>query len=140
MSCYDSAQDIGLEFKTWTGIDDTPDCNVRGNFIIKHIVLGKNYRFNKIICNVTGIAMNDHLEFSFRGSINTRWNATMRIPPARPGKVGEQRTEATTRMNASNPAKLENIETIVSYTEVDTQDRVVTMGRIPSMYLRVKVS
>lgn len=140
MSCYDSAQDIGLEFETWTGTDTSPDCHVRGNFIIKHIVLGKNYRFNKIVCNVTGIAMNDHLEFSFRG-IDTKWNdPTMRIPPARHGKAGEQRTEAAMRMNKSNPSNLENIETVVSYTEVDIQDRVVTTGRIPSMYLRVNVT
>ena len=140
MSCQDWAHDIGLEFETWTESQAKPDCTIRGDFAMKHVVYGKNYRLNKVVCSVTGMALNNHVQFKFGTNIDNQWNdPTVKIGPQRPGRPGEQDTKAYVRRNASNPGSRENIEVVATYTEVDMQDQIVTSGRIPSMYLGVSI-
>jgi hypothetical protein len=138
--CKDKAQDIGLEFETWTESQRKPDCTIQGNFVMKHVVYGKNYRLNKVLCDVKGIALNNYVEFKFDGTVSTQWNdPSMKIGPQRPGKPGEQDTVAFVRRNALSPSTRENIEAIVSYSEVDMNATIVSTGRIPSMYLGVSI-
>jgi hypothetical protein len=100
-------------------------------FRVKHIVEGENYRFNTIACIVTGNSMNGHLEFQLQNKgVGSRWNdSMMKIPPARRGIAGKQITEAFVQPNASSPSTVDNIETIVTYNEIDSNNQTVLVGR-----------
>jgi hypothetical protein len=132
--CQNKKSDVGLDFETWVGLDDEPECKVSINSNSKHTVLVRNYKPISVNVYINVISKNGYL--TFKGTTDTYWSDTVTLPPRKGSQPRVNRRSVLIQPNLNRPANQETIKTDISHIDVIQGTRKI---RISSMYLEVDI-